>query len=581
MSDQQNTGNTSSGDNLAKLFPFFEKIKAGDFSQDIEIPKGQGEVTKVYEGIQSLLAILRQKEKELRTERDTSTQTREVFFRQTQDLKALVDDSPDIIARFDRDLRYVSINPTIEKFTGIAPSSFIGKTNKELSMPEAQEHFLSEHINKVFETGQESRIEYWLRAPDQQIRHFQARLVPERAQDGSVQYVLSVSHDITELKKRTEELDKERVKDQAILANIGDGLIVTDNMGRIILMNQVAQDLLGWSTKDAAGRVLTEIIPLEDEKENPILPDNRPVFLALHSNKKISAKFYYRRRDRTKFPVAMTVTPLVISSGVVGAIEIFRDITREKELDHVKDQFISLVSHELRTPMTAIKGLVSMTLKGDYGEISDRLKQPLTNVYTSAERQLRLINDLLNISRFQAGRIRYTIANCSLSKVTEDVVTSFQSQANMKRISLTVAPAQEVLVQGDDIWIKEIISNLLSNAIKFTNTGSVAVSYRVDNDQAMVVVTDTGLGIPLPEQEKLFGKFEQIITPAQGKAPGSGLGLYISRGVARKMGGDVVLEKSSPGQGSTFVFSIPKAGSQRAITIKTELEKAGELALNR
>jgi PAS domain S-box-containing protein len=295
MSDQQNTDNKSLEENIAKLLPLFEKIKAGNFSETIQIPQSQGEITKVYEGVQHILTTLREKDKELRTEKESFKQTRDVFYRQAQDLKALVDDSPDIIARFDRDLRYISINPTIEKFTGIAPGSFIGKTNKELSMPEVQEHFLTEHINKVFETGKESRIEYWFRAPDQQIRHFQARLVPERAQDGSVQYVLSVSHDITELKKRTEELDKERVKDQAILANIGDGLIVTDNMGRIILMNQVAQDLLGWSTKEAAGRVLTEIIPLEDEKQNPILPDNLPVFLALHSNKKISAKFYYRR----------------------------------------------------------------------------------------------------------------------------------------------------------------------------------------------------------------------------------------------------------------------------------------------
>lgn len=581
MNDQQNTNSTSSIELIAKLLPFFEKIKAGDFSETLEIPHDQGEITKLYEGIQQMLTALQAKDREVWAEKQAHKQTHDALYRQSQDLKALVDDSPDIIARFDRDLRYVSINPTIEKFTGIAPTSFIGKTNKELSMPEAQEHFLSEHINKVFETGQESRIEYWFRAPDQQIRYFQARLVPERAQDNSVQYVLSVSHDITELKKRTEELDKERVKDQAILANIGDGLIVTDNMGRIILMNQVAQDLLGWDTKDAAGRVLTEIIPLEDEKENPILPDNRPVFLALHSNKKISAKFYYRRHDRTKFPVSMTVTPLVISSGIVGAVEIFRDITREKELDHVKDQFISLVSHELRTPMTAIKGLISMAIKGDYGEISERLKQPLTNVYTSAERQLRLINDLLNISRFQAGRIKYTLLNFSLAKVTEEVVASFQTQARMKKISLTVAPQQEILVQADDIWVKEVLSNLLSNAIKFTNTGSVSVSYRVDNDQAMVVVTDTGLGIPQVEQEKLFGKFEQVITPSQGKAPGSGLGLYISRGVARKMGGDVYLERSMPEQGSTFVFSIPKAGSKQAQEVKSELEKARELALNR
>lgn len=528
---------------------------------------------------QSIAELLAEKEKELAAEKITNKQLKDALYRQSQDSKALINDSPDIIARFDRELRHVFVNPTIERITGIPPASFIGKTNQELSMPEAQEHFWTENINKVFQTGQEARIEYWFKAADQQIRYFQARLVPEHAQDGSVQYVLGVSHDITELKKRTEELEKERVKDQAILANIGDGLIVTDTQGRIILMNQVAQDMLGWSTKEVAGEVLTEIIGLEDEKENPILPENRPVFLALHANKKISATFFYRRRDNTKFPVAMTVTPLVISSGVVGSIEIFRDITREKELDHVKDQFISLISHELRTPMTAIKGLISMTLKGDYGELSDRLKQPLSNVYTSAERQLHLINDLLNISRFQAGRIHYTLLNFSLAKITEEVVASLQAQARIKRITLTIAERQEIIVQGDDLWIKELLTNLIGNAIKFTNSGSVNISYRMEGDIAMVVIADTGVGIALAEQEKLFGKFEQIITPAQGKAVGSGLGLFIARGVARKMGGDVYLEKSVPDQGSVFVFTIPKTGTKRAQEAKIELEKTRELTV--
>ncbi len=581
MDSQQNSTKTNLTEHLAKLLPLLEKIKGGDFSETIQLPEEQDDLTHVYEALQTLLQELSGKQKQLDEEIAANKQLQNAFYRQTQDLKALVDESPDIIVRYDRELRHVYVNPTVEKVTGIVPSSFIGKTNKDLSIPEEQEHLWTENLNKVFETGQEARIEYWYRSPDQQIRYFQARLVPEKTKEGAVQYVFCVSHDITELKHRTDELEKERVKDQAILANIGDGLVVTDDIGRIMLMNRVAQDLLQWESKDAVGSILTEIVGLEDEKENPISEEGNPITLALRSNKKISATYYYKRRDATKLPVSMTVTPLALANKIVGSIEIFRDITREKELDHVKDQFISLVSHELRAPMTAIKGLVSMTLSGDYGEITDRLRQPLTNVYASAERQLHLINDLLNISRFQAGRIKYTLFNFSLAKITEEVVLSFQAQARLKRISLTVVPTQDILVQGDDFWIKEVLNNLLSNAIKFTNTGSVSLSYRVDHDQAMVVITDTGTGIAVEEQEKLFGKFEQIITPTQGKAVGSGLGLYISRGVARKMGGDVYLEKSAPNEGSTFVYSIPRADTQRALDVKTELEKTRELTLNK
>lgn len=573
---------------LDKLIPVFARASIGDFSKDVEFPDEQDQFVELYEGIQIMLDVIREKIRSLEEENTARKRIQDEFYRQKQDFKALADDSPDVIARFDRELRHVYVNPVIEKITGIAPTSFIGKTNKDLSMPEEQEHLWSESIVKVFQTGKEGRVEYTFRSKDQKIRYFQARLVPEFAQDGSIQYVLGVSHDVTELKeyesalkKRSEELEAARVRDEAILANIGDGLIVTDNAGRIVLMNQVAQNLLICNLKDVAGKHMGDIVSAENEKDQQIPFESLPLSLALKSNKKVSGTYYYKRCDNTKFPAAVTVTPLVMSRGIVGSVEIFRDITREKELDRAKDEFISLVSHELRTPMTAVKGLVSMMLKGDYGEVTEKFRQPLANVYSSSERQIHLINDLLNISRLQTGRIKYTLSDFPLQKVTKEVVDSLQSLAEQKKIRLAIEGRTEVLVQGDDIWVKEILNNLLGNAVKFTNTGSVTISYRLEGDNAVIVVTDTGRGIPLADQEKLFGKFEQLTSPAMGKAIGSGLGLYISREVARKMGGDVLLEKSVPDQGSTFLLILPKAGTSHAQTIKGQLEKEMKLALNK
>jgi len=252
----------------------------------------------------------------------------------------------------------------------------------------------------------------------------------------------------------------------------------------------------------------------------------------------------------------------------------------DKNLDQTKDEFISFVSHELRAPMGAVKGLVSMMLKGDYGPTPERFRQPLAHVYVSAERQIRMINDILNISRFQSGRIRYTLLEFSLEQVTIQVVEEQQPVARQRRITLSVATGTDTKVQGDDIWVKQILDNVIGNAVKFTEEGSVTVTFRTRGDLAEVVVTDSGIGIDLKDQEKLFMKFQKLSGTLLQKTIGTGLGLYISREVSRKMGGDVRLERSDPGKGSTFVFSLPRAGSEIAAQTSSILEKQMLLSFN-
>jgi len=504
----------------------------------------------------------------------------ETLFLQGQSLKALADNSPDIIARFDRNLRHVYVNSMAEKVTGISPKKYIGKTNKDLNMPEEQEKYWSENIIKVFKTGKEGVIEFDFKVPGGGVHYFQARLVPEFNRNGQIQYVLGVSHDITELKKyqedlkmQTQELDEIRVKDEAILEDIGDGLIVTDKQGKIVFLNKVAEALLGWDTKEAAGNLLIEIAPMEGEKQETILLKDRPMTLALKTSKKITGSYFYQKRDHTRFPVSITVTPLVVSGVIVGSVEVFRDITREKELARAKDEFISLASHELRTPMTAIKGFISMIIHGDYGPVNKGLERPLAHVNTSTERQIRLINDLLDVSRLQSGRVNYHLANFSLGQTVSEVVASLQPLAQQKSITVTLTEDPDVLVQADVEATKRILSNLLGNAIKFTGEkGSIAISYRKDT-LIHVVIVDNGIGIAPEDQDKLFGKFQQLTTHEARKPIGSGLGLFLSRETARTMGGDVWLEKSIPGKGSTFIISLPKTDTPKAQAIREKFDK--------
>lgn len=360
-------------------------------------------------------------------------------------------------------------------------------------------------------------------------------------------------------------LASEKIKDEAILGSIGDGIIATDQDGIIILVNQQGEEILGWKEKEILGKALIETLTIEDEQGNIIPPEKRPMRIVRTTGKKVTTStkntpYYYKRRDGSRFPVAITVTPIILHKKMIGAIEVFRDITFEKELDKAKDEFITLASHELRTPLSIIKGLIAMILKEDYGKVSDTLKAPLTNIKVSTDRETELINNLLNVSRLQTGKIVYEMGNIALGPIVEDVIHSLEPLAKQKRIVLTTMPFEHI-VYADSNWVRHILNNLLTNAIKFTHKGTVSLSYSQSKDHIWVIISDTGIGIKKEDQTRLFKKFQQISSPDIGKPAGSGLGLYISREIARKMGGDIWIKHSKLNSGSTFIFSIPKQHS--------------------
>jgi signal transduction histidine kinase len=250
-----------------------------------------------------------------------------------------------------------------------------------------------------------------------------------------------------------------------------------------------------------------------------------------------------------------------------------RGVNIEKELEKMKDEFVSIASHELRTPLTAIKGLISMMFEGDYGEVPPTIKQPLNDVYVSAERLIALVNDLLNVARIEAGRTKFSLANFKLIDLVGPVVNTLQPIAKPKGVELYVEKVANTEIQTDKDKFYQILNNLISNAIKFTDTGSIVVSANVVGSLVNIVVVDSGIGISQVDQAKLFGKFQQISNQKEGRPAGTGLGLYISKQLAKKMGGDVWIVKSAPDKGSTFGFSVPVANSDIAIKMKKQWQK--------
>lgn len=384
---------------------------------------------------------------------------------------------------------------------------------------------------------------------------------------------------LSEIWRGAKKLDQRKARDEAILVSIEEGIFGTDKEGKILVMNQAAQNLLGWRFEELQGRSPYEVIVMEDEKGELIHESERPIIKSLATGDRISGVYHYYKRDKSKFPVGVTVTPIFLANDLIGTIEIFRDVTKEKEIERLKDEFVSIASHELRTPMTAIKGLVSMILEGEYGAYNENLKQPLTDIATSTGRLIALVNDLLNISRIEAGRVRFTLSPFPLADIVHQITSTLQPLTEQNGITLTVSQIPSITVQADADKVTQILNNIVGNAIKFTDSGSIMVSARVKEEEEMmhIFITDTGIGISQEDQRKLFGKFEQIHSQTNGRPPGTGLGLYISRELARKMGGDLWIEQSGVGKGTTFGYSLPLANTKKADTIKREIEREAQV----
>ena len=229
-----------------------------------------------------------------------------------------------------------------------------------------------------------------------------------------------------------------------------------------------------------------------------------------------------------------------------------------RELDKQKDEFVSMAAHELRSPLTAIKGYLSMVVEGDTGDIPEKAREYLADTMAVTERLVRLVNNMLNVSRIEEGRIVYQMEETSLIRAVQEVYNSSRVEAERKNLNfkLTIPNGIGDMVEADPDRLREVISNLVSNAIKFTDDGKVVISMTNPKPNIVKVeIIDTGPGISEEEQEKLFQKFYRAESTA-GKTFGTGLGLYITRLLIEKFGGKIHLA-SETDKGSNFWFELP------------------------
>ncbi|MDQ7825267.1 MAG: ATP-binding protein [Candidatus Eremiobacteraeota bacterium] len=355
--------------------------------------------------------------------------------------------------------------------------------------------------------------------------------------------------------------DKERI--EAVLNSTKEGILMVDREGSLILSNRACLEHFSLSlAPEGQGKPwnLKDLITPAEIFQDPARYSSDMAALVEHMDEVRSGHFI-RLKPFLQI-VEWFSAPVVHSTGsVLGRIIALRDITREKEVERMKDEFVSIVSHELRTPMTSISGSLSLVLDGTVGEINEDQKELLDIAKNNTTRLIRLINDILDISKIESGKIRMKKEPVDINKVVEDSVGGIGGFAENYGVKLSSDLGEDIpSFAADRDRLIQVVTNLLSNSIKFSPRGGTVFTKTWSGEgKVFVSVRDEGTGIPKDYHEKIFEKFQQVDSSTVREKGGTGLGLPICRAIIQEHGGSLWVE-SEPDKGSTFTFFVPLAG---------------------
>ncbi len=347
-----------------------------------------------------------------------------------------------------------------------------------------------------------------------------------------------------------------------LVDNAADMIVCTDLEDKILTWNRGAEVIFGYSKEEAIGESLALLLPPERSHE---LEEMRAKVQFSGALRDIEMRG--KRKDGARLHLSLSISPIKDPADkIVGFLRVAKDISdkkrferRLKELDRMKSDFVSNVSHELRTPLTVIKGSVDNMLDGITGSLTEKQIKYLERIKSNAERLGRLITDLLDLSKIEAGKIELKSQRLAADSVVKDVAEALRGVAAEKLVALDILSARDSIpIWADRDKVVQILTNLVGNAIKFTPPqGEIKIAIEEsDSDWVKLSVIDTGPGIPAEEAAKIFDKFYQIEHANSPKTKGTGLGLAISKALVEMHGGRIWIESSNH-PGSTFSFTLP------------------------
>ncbi len=381
-----------------------------------------------------------------------------------------------------------------------------------------------------------------------------------------------------ELLEEKAQLVAERNKVSVVLQGVTDPIIAVDYDRTIVIFNNAAEKLTGFLADEVLGHVIERVLTLFD-KDNNLISPHQYCPLRYDDFEGITYQAEDLRLRTNDKDIHVNITSSKIAESVkanLGCIITLHDTSRERELEKMKIDFVSMAAHELRTPLTTIRGYMDILNQESTNKLTEQEKTFLNRIGIATQQLTDLMENLLSVSRIEKGTYKLSLEPVDWIKTVTNQVEVFQPEAKDRGLKLNWTPPQEEipLVYADPLRITEVLNNLISNAIKYTPKGSITVSVEYDPKQEMVIthIQDTGQGIPKESLPRMFEKFFRISGVLEQGSKGTGLGLYITKAIVTLHNGEIWVD-SEEGVGSVFSFSLPIAKDDKHEKIYTQPKK--------
>ncbi len=357
------------------------------------------------------------------------------------------------------------------------------------------------------------------------------------------------------------EVNARRERWEAVFKFAEEGIVIFDRDGSIVGFNPAASKLTGYSLNDVIGKKFTNVIKTVSP-EGLNLSAISPIKRVLGEGEVVTKREQLlQTKSGNTIWTEISYSPIFDDhGGASSGIAVISNIQKEREMEAVKSDFISIVSHELRTPLTAIKGFMSMLLQRNFGDLNEKQEHYLGKVYQTNQRMIGLVEDLLDVSYIESGKIKLKVTPIAVEPIISEVVTELSTKGFERQIMIKVNRKHRLpLVLADEVRLRQILVNLIDNAIKYSLPKSeVVIDFKVQGGELITSVRDQGVGITANQVERLFQKFGRIYNPMSMQAGGTGLGLYIVKNLVESHGGNIWVT-TRVGKGSKFSFSLPIA----------------------
>ena len=559
---------------VAALGKGVEIIGAGNLDYHIAV-EGNDELSGLAKASNEMAAKLKQSYTSvdhLEKEIERRKRTEEALRASQQIIEGIINAIPVRVFWKDKNLFYLGCNAAFARDAGFAdPKDIIGKDDYQMAW-RAQADLYRDDDRQVIESGcAKLLVEEPQTNPQGNSFTLLTSKTPLRDSQGEISGVLGSYLDITDRKLAEEKIINAKKEWEDTFDAITELISIHDSDGRIIRANRAYGQMAGMSLAELVGRPFYEIFPKTDSPDDLCKEAVKCGMSALKEikmdsiGKTFSVRMYPKLDDKGKYLYSVHIMLDITERKKVIEAEIMKETA--EAANKAKSDFLASMSHEFRTPLNAVIGFSELMSTGLGGPLTDQQKEYVTDIFTSGQHLLSLVNDILDLSKVEAGRMELQMNEFNIERLIETSIALFKEEAYKHSLQMTfkITHGLDTMI-GDERKIKQVLFNLLGNAVKFTpDGGRIQVEATLTDDKEFLKysVSDTGIGISSEDQNKLFKPFEQVDTRLTRKYKGTGLGLSLCKQLVELHGGRIWVE-SEAGKGSKFIFVIPvRPGAQQ------------------